>query len=275
MEIKNLHLNDLRNNEHFQFHTETKLLIETIGAQQLKIADNFNQNYLPAYQQLDEALQKITKNSFTEQRSSKDSSRDSSYRGSADTVKAAQNHFDTTVIDAARRLKILFDTYGNVSRLPLNEETAAIYNLVKDIREKYAAEANLIGLMPWIDKLDEDNRDYEALVTSGYEETVALQTEYNAKQARKLLDDAYNNITRRINAYIIIEGESQFADFVRRINIQIDKYNNTLATRRGRSAEKKRKEAEAQANNNDDQTTDDTPTNPQVPPTNPPPRDEE
>ena len=25
MEIKNLHLNDLRNNENFQFHTKTKL----------------------------------------------------------------------------------------------------------------------------------------------------------------------------------------------------------------------------------------------------------
>ena len=178
MEIKNVHLLELRNNEHFQFHTETKLLIETFGANQLKVADNFNQKYVPAYGLLDEALLKVKKNSYTEQRSSKDSTRDGSFRGSSDTVKAAQNHFDT---------------YGNVSKLPLNEETAAIYNLVKDVREKYAADAALIGLMPWIDKLDEDNRAYKALVTGGYEEE-ALRTEVNVKQSRKQLDEAYYSI---------------------------------------------------------------------------------
>ena len=255
MEIKKIQLLDLRNNENFQFHTETKALIELIGAVKLKIANEFNGLYIPSYGALDDALQKIKKNSFTEQRSSKDTNRDGSFRGSSDTVKAAQNHFDPTTVDAARRLRILFDTYGNVARLPLKEETAAIYNLVKDVRDKYAADAALIGLTPWIDKLDADNRAYEALVTGGYQETASLQTEYNAKQARKLVDDGYNEMMRRINAFIIIEGEADYAEFVRLLNIQIDTYNNILASRRGRASAKKEKEA-AEANNNNNNNDD-------------------
>ena len=242
MEIKFVHLLELRNNENFQFHTETKLLIEKFGATGLKIEGIFNGEYLPSYSNLDDSLKKITKSSYTEQRHKADITRDGSAKGSFDTVKAAQNHFDPSVADAARRLRILFNTYGSVWNLPLNEETSAIYNLVKDVREKYGADAAAIGLTPWIDKLDADNRAYEALVTGGYEEKAALQTEYTAKEARKLTDDIYYKMTRNIGAYMIIEGESQFADFVTLLNLQIDNYNNTLAARRGRAAAKKAKE---------------------------------
>jgi hypothetical protein len=249
MEIKFVHLTNLRNNENFQFHTETKGLIETFGALTLKVEEIFNGKYVPAYNNLDSSLKKIKRNSYTEQRHNEDVRRDGTFRINTSIVDSAQSSSDPNVIDAARRLKIVFDTYGNVAKLPLNEETSAIYNLVSDVRTKCAADAALIGLTPWIDKLDTENRAYEALVKGGYEETAALQTEYTAKEARKLTDDGYNKMTRKINAYIEIEGEAGYADFVTRLNLQIDKYNNTLAQRKGVAAAKKEKEEGGEEDN--------------------------
>ena len=246
MEIKNLHFFKLRNNEYFQFHTEFKALVEETGAMELKVESLFVSNYVPSYVRVDDTMKKIKKNSFTEQRHKKDVTRDGTFRVNNSIVNLAQSSLDPEVIDAARRLKIVFDTYGNVAKLPLNEETSAIYNLVSDIRSKCAADAALIGLTPWIDKLDAENRDYEALVKSGYEETAALQTEYNVKQARRLADDDYYKIIRRISAHIEIEGASRYANFVTRLNLQIDKYNNILASRYGRAAAKKEKEEGAE-----------------------------
>ena len=283
MEIKFIRLMDLRNNENFQFHTEAKLLIETFGAPALRIEPIFVQEYIPAYNRLDDSLKQITKSSFTEQRHTADVTRDGTTKITGSIVNASQNSFDPEIIAAARRLKILFNTYGNVAKLPLNEETSAIYNLVKDVREKYAADAALIGLTPWIDKLDADNRAYEALVTGGYEEKAAMQSEYTAKEARRMTDDGYGKMMRRISAYIEIEGEADFVDFITRLNLQIDKYNNTLAARRGRSTAKKKTDADASTTPStttddempddipDDQT-DDTQNEPLTPPSDPTPR---
>ena len=145
----------------------------------------------------------------------------------------------------------------NDFRLPLNEETSAIYNLVADIRDKRAADADLIGLTPWLDKLDADNREYEALVTGGDAESLSLQTEANAKQARKLLSDTYVKITDRVDAYIVIEEAGPFAEFAQALNVKIDRYNNILAARRGRAAANKKKKEE--------DPTDDTPMQPADP----------
>ena len=133
MKISRMKLTQLRNNEHFQFYTEVKKLIEEATPQTLKVEKLFPE-YLVHYQDEDEALKKITKNSFSDLRKDADAVQDATFGGMSEMVSAMQNHFDKTKAEAARRLKIVFDTYGNVARLPLNEETSAITNLVQDLK---------------------------------------------------------------------------------------------------------------------------------------------
>ena len=140
MKIKRVDFSKLRNNEHFQCQTEFKALVEEFNAATLNIEPLFSGSYIPRYNAEDEALTKIVKNSFTDERSDADRGRDQTFRGIVDTVNGALNHFDPSVQAAARRLKIVLDTYGNVAQLPLNEETSAIYNLVQDLNEKYSVE---------------------------------------------------------------------------------------------------------------------------------------
>jgi hypothetical protein len=232
MKIKRIDFRALRNNEHFQCQTEFKALIETFNPATLNIESLFGDTYLPLYDAEDEALVKIIKNTFSDQRSDTDRLRDQTFRGSSDTILAGVNHFDPEVREAARRLKIVFDRFGNVAQLPLNEETSAIYNLVQEVTENHRTDAEKLGLIPWMNKLKSDNESYEALVTGGYEEE-ASKTELKAKETRTEVDKVVRQIIERIEAFIVIEGEANYSEFVRRLNLILDRYANTLAQRKG------------------------------------------
>ncbi len=238
MKIKRIHFVALRNNEHFQCQTEFKALVEEFDASKLKIEELFINSYLPLYKEEDEAIIKITKSSFTEARLEIDNRRNSTFRGMVDMNKSSLNHFKTEVVDAAKRLKILFDTYGNISRLPLQEETSAIYNLLQELSGTYAGDAETVGLKEWVSKLEEDNKAYEALVKEGYEESAA-QTDLNAKEVRTEIDGVFRRIIGRLEALMLIEGEETYSAFVRRLNVQLEHYANILAQRQGRNAGKK------------------------------------
>lgn len=240
MKIQRVNFSKLRNNEHFQCQTEFKNLIEEFDAEKLKIAALFNDEFLPLYKEEDEAILKIVKNSFTESRSEADQQRDHTFRGMVETNKAALNHFDPAKVAAAKRLKILFDTYGNVARLPLQEETSAIYNLLQELDNKYAPDVDAVGLSDWAEQLRNDNNAYEALMKESYEEDAA-KTELRMKEVRAAMDKVFRQIIERMEALMLIEGESAYSEFVRRLNVQLEKYAASLAQRQGRSAAKREK----------------------------------
>ena len=238
MKILRLDFRSLRNNEHFQCGKETRALIDEFEADKLKIVDIFKNEYVPAHQEEDEAILKIVKNSFTEARSEIDRKRDGYFAGMVYANKAALKHFESKVVSSAKRLKILFDTYGNIARLPLQEETSAIYNLIQELDGTYSQDVELVHLKDWKDKLEESNKEYENLLKQGYEEEAA-KTELRVKAARTAVDAIFRRMVERLEALMVLEGEDAYKEFVRRLNLQLEKYDNLLAQREGRASAKK------------------------------------
>jgi len=152
MKIDHIHLGHLRNDAHFQFHTEFRDLVTKQGAETLKIKPQFDA-YIAIYGREDEALKKITKSALTEKIHEADIARDEIFLGMIDVNKGMCRHFTPEVQEAAKRLKILFDTYGNVANKPLNEETSAIYNLLQELEGKYATDVTAAGLTTWAAEL--------------------------------------------------------------------------------------------------------------------------
>jgi len=226
-----------RNNEHFQFHTEFRDLVTAAIAVRNKITTQFTE-YLTYYGDEDIALQKIVKSATTEQIEEADKLRDQTFRGMVETNKAALSHFKPATVTAAKRLKILFDTYGNVNRMPLNEQTSAVYNIVQDLETTYLSDVTTVGLKEWCSTLKAQNASFSTLVKRRNDENAA-RTELKMKEARAETDRIYNIIVTRINALIVVEGEEVFSAFVKKLNTYIDKYNNAIAQRRGRTAAKK------------------------------------
>ena len=222
MKIGNIHINNLRNDAHFQFHTEFRDLVTVHGSAALKIKPQFDA-YLPLYEKMDEALKKIVKSEFTAKMQDMDKARDNVYIGLSETNKAALRRFSPEVREAAARLKIVFDTYGNVARKSLDEETSAIYNILQELQGKYAADAATVGIGQWVAELDACNKAFEKLVKERFDEAAA-RTSVVLKDARAEADAAYHSIVERVNALAVIEGVASYEAFIRTLNVVIAKY---------------------------------------------------
>jgi hypothetical protein len=155
------------------------------------------------------------------------------------SIKAALDHYNDDVVQSARRLKVVADTYGNLAAKPINEETSGIYNFVQELDSpKYAEDVKTVGITGHVRKLESDNRAFDALLKSRDDEN-AVKTQLKMKECRAATDSAYNAIVRQINALQVVEGEDAYIAFVNRLNIVIDRYNNLLAQRAGRAKAKK------------------------------------
>jgi hypothetical protein len=222
MKIKSLITHNLRNDAHFQYHTEFRDLVAKHGAEALKVKPQFDA-YMPLYNRVDEDLKKIVKSEFTAKIHEADKARDEIYTGMAETNAAAIKHFNPQIREAAARLKILFDTYGNVASKPLNEETSAIYNILQELQGKYAPDVATVGISQWISELQTRNAAFENLVKERFDET-ASRTDIVLKKARAELDEAYRVIVELIDALAIVKGEANYEPFARTLNAVIAKY---------------------------------------------------
>jgi len=240
MQINKIDLTKMRNDEHFQFITEFKNAVNKYGgAEKLKIQSQYTQ-FLTLYVQEDEAFKKIVKSAITEEIQAADKYRDRIFRGMADMVKVALNHFDEGVLAAGKRLKILFDTYGNLAQKPLNEETSAVYNILQDLNNVYKNDAAKINILDWMGELQAANEKFSQLVENRYEES-AMKTDLVLKEVRTQVDTVYKSMTERINAYVVVQekdDETPFVEFIKFFNAIIEKYANLIAQRYGKLAAK-------------------------------------
>ena len=238
MDVKNLKTGNLRNDEHFQFGAEFRKLVNEFTPEALKITTLFNK-WLALYDDEDVALKKIVKSILTDKIQDADKVRDDLFRGMVDANKSALKHFDADVRDAAERLQTVFNTYGNVAVKPLNEETSAIYNLVQDLKSsRYAAAVTKVGLNLWLLKLEESNIAYDNLTKERYDEKATITTVV-LKEARTEIDDVYRNIVKHIEARLLLEDDKTvFEQFILKLNLVVDKFNNTLKQRQGMAAAK-------------------------------------
>jgi hypothetical protein len=234
MKIKKLRTSNLRNEEHFQFQTEFKDLANQFTPATLGIVNEY-MAYEPLYYNESQALDVIRKSSITDDLADADMKRDSTFRGLADAVKAGNNHFNPTVKQAAARVQVVFDFYGNIATKPYDEETAAINNLITELNGTYANDAVALGINEWLIELKANNDAFDSLKKNRYSEG-ASKTQLRMKQVRMEVDAAYKTISERINAFIIINGPSAYEIFVNELNQRVGKYNILIAQRKGRNS---------------------------------------
>jgi hypothetical protein len=229
MKVKRFNLVQLRNNEHFQFYTDFKQLVQENNPETLNIAALFAV-WLALYVKEDEAFKKILKSALTAEMQAADKQRDVTFRGLAEVRLTAEKHFNQEVRAAATRLKIVFDTYGNLAKLPLNEETAAIYNFLQELKGTYAADIQTIGATDWVKELEANNLAFENITRDRYDES-ALRSDLVLREVRLEIDAAYRDIIDRLDALCLLEGGEVYPAFIKRLNVVIEKYRNIAAQR--------------------------------------------
>ena len=239
IKVLNIDLTRLHNDEHFHFFIDFQTCVKADGAATLKIEEQYA-TLQALFAREDEALKKITRSVLTEKIAAADHARDVLFRSLSDTVKAARTHYNLAVSEAAKIAWNVMLAYGNVVIKPYVEESSAIYNLCKDLKEKHAEAILTLGLVNGLTELEKLNKAVDDLMNERYDEATE-RTELVLKQVRAEVDEAYRMIVVKIEALQVLEGHTEgapWADFIRRLNIVIERANNTVAQRKGRAAAK-------------------------------------
>nr|WP_319267407.1 DUF6261 family protein [uncultured Draconibacterium sp.] len=224
-----------RNNDHYQFITEFLTRINTATPATLNIESKMPE-FNAAYAAMDTVYKKSNSSDFTPLIGGADVKRDSYWSAIFMRLRATMMGPDEAEVEAAEKLKALFDLQGNVRTMPLKGESAALTNLIQDLESRiYSGYCTTVGITNWVGALKTENLTVQNLTEQRRQETVDQDNE-EYKLLREAVDTAYENIVSRINALVELEMSTPELDnFIQLTNNQINDYENELAARQGRS----------------------------------------
>jgi hypothetical protein len=234
--ITSINLHQLKNETHVQFNENINAVFVKYNPQALGIKALYDL-YKSSFDNETEALDIIRKSEFTAKITGQDQKRDTVYRGFVETVKGSMHHFDPAHVQAAELLYDIFRHYGNIARKTLDDETAAINDLLREFSLPTATQAiTLLGVNAWRDKLEEENTLFAELMTERYIET-AEQTPFRMRETRTETDRYYHAIISQMENQWLAGVPAQKI-FISELNAIIDRFKNILAQEKGKMNQK-------------------------------------
>jgi hypothetical protein len=221
----------LPNELHFRFHTENNSLYAKYDEKSLGI-DTFINPFRARLADLDTALERIRKSPETERIAAADHDFDTTFSGLAENAHSCLHHFNPVVRRAAENLDVVFRHYGNIGKESYRQELASSYNLMQDLRAR-TADIQALSLEYWMQAHEQAAATLTALLDARTGET-AKQTELRVRQMRREVDALYQQITKRIDAMINLNGRDFVPGFVAEYNAHATEYKNKLAQHLGR-----------------------------------------
>jgi hypothetical protein len=228
----------LRNEAHVELHATFNSLVERFTPAGLGIEPLYDV-YKPLYEQEVAALDQIRKSALTSVIEKHEKERDRLFRGFSDAVKSFLRHFDEAKRDAARKIEMILEHYGNLAAKPYDEETAAIEDLHRELlKPENAANVTALGLGDWLERLVQVSRDFDALLMARYDETAKRPT-LHMRGIRKEVDKAFRAILNLLESLVRINGPDTDRDFLAELNAVMKRYKDILAQEEGRRSPKK------------------------------------
>jgi len=143
--IEILNCNHLHNEEHVQFGKDFSGLVVAQTPEALNIVNEFNA-YTPLYVAEVNSLDVVQKSAITQELIQANATRNFTFRGMCDLVKSSSNHFTMVMQQAATRVQVVFDSYGNLTSKTNNEESSAIDKFITELNTNHAADVQTLGL---------------------------------------------------------------------------------------------------------------------------------
>lgn len=189
-----------------------------------------------AYQAFDVALESSTADSA--EAKAYEELRDRLWRSNNAYIKAMTAHPNPELAAIAERVKAEFDKYGDVTYLPVVQESGALHNLIQDIQAIPAQDRSKIHYEEWFNALDTAENNYLAAVASRTD--VRSEKEVGAvKRTRIEAEAAYTHLVEVVNLLAKVEGDTAYLPFINRMNVLIAEQRSTLKARQTRAAKAK------------------------------------
>ncbi|KAA6303658.1 MAG: hypothetical protein EZS26_000209 [Candidatus Ordinivivax streblomastigis] len=223
----------LRNEAHVELNETFSTLVEKYHPSTLGILPLF-QVYQPLLADEVSVLDVIRKSELTSEIIEQDHLRDGVFRGFVDAEKSALHHFNPAKREAARKLEVIFEHYGNIAAKTLDQETAAIDDLLRELlTDEHATCLALLGLTDWANQLNTENQKFKDLMMARYDEAAQRPT-IRMKAARTAVDKAFRTILDQVEALVLVNGIQTYESFIRELNVVMERYKHILAQEKGR-----------------------------------------
>ena len=232
LKILDCPLSRLQNEEHYKFHTDVNGLITFYTAATLLIETEYDA-YFKSYTDEGEALNFVRKSTYSDLLHADDLKRNETIDGMGDAINSGLKHYSQAVRDAANRLKILWNTNGDIKGKSQQNKSGAITKLISDLKGMYSSDIATLGMNGWVSELEKNNSGHDTTEKNRFDEQDA-KTNLRMKEVRVDIDAHYRSITEKINALIIVNGETPYIDFVNKLNLRVEAYINALAMRKGK-----------------------------------------
>ena len=230
MFIEKPHLVSYQNEEHFGLHTFVQEVVEEADPVLLKIkvqADAYKLKLLNERIALDQ----VQKSSYTRLMDLAEGARDQPIRSFFKVVDGMLDHFDPVVSASAYRIKVINDSFRDITRLSDSKQSSAEVSYV-DALKANMADITILLLTAWVVEIESKENAFLDLKKSRFEEKDE-KTTLNMKDVRVDVDKSFNALRDRINAFITIDGDVQYATLVTKINNRIHSFNTGIAQRKG------------------------------------------
>lgn len=229
-----INLRALRHAEFLQFIKNVLAIILTYDPAVLKVLVQYNAlNGIK--DTLDDLFATDTGSDITDELLQLDNARDRALTGIRDNIKSYLWHHESPKVTAAEKLLANMELYGDkINEMPLQQQTAAVDNMLKDWLEKpdMKEAVTTLGLMDWVQYLQATNETFDQRYVARAKEQSTKMPEA-MKKARIEALAAYFKLRDRINAlYIMEEEQPPYPTLIAEINALIRKYNDLLERRR-------------------------------------------
>lgn len=172
-------------------------------------------------------LVKSRKNSQSDVIRKADKERDVYYRGYRAGVKNFRNFPEGAQKNAADTLWQHIIDYGKIERMQLDRKTGILSNFLEDLESKYMGEINFLQLNLFVNNLKTANEKVRKTVYLRDHEK-SSGTKNALKLSRKVTDNAYLAIVRKINAFIEVDGTSDYDGFILFMNELIYRFKHEV-----------------------------------------------
>jgi hypothetical protein len=220
------------NSDHMSFH---KISCEICKKYILEIGDeSLVTDYEEKVEQEESVFKWVRKSDYTVKKSEADGARDETSLGIIQVVRGNLHHFDPTVRDAAVHVNNLLENYGDFRYVNYDAETASIDSIVTRLKSAgYSVAVNLLGLSPWVEKLEADNALFKTFVADTTVENLERPV-ITTIVARRETDTGIRMITNRVTALITLNGPDAYVAFANEFNEVVKHYNTLVHEHYGR-----------------------------------------
>ena len=238
-EILKANLNNARNAEHYQFHSDV-LSIVTVEVATAQKIEGLRSEYAALFDKENIAFIQNRAYESTKEVEAKDRVRDELFLYIKQTVDSNLYCPVATKKAAAEKLSFAMKPYRSANSKAFAENTAQVTNLVADFQsETYAEYVELLGLTDAVEQLKTANNEFNAIYMGRSGEKLVRASTENMKSIRPKVDTAYRSLASAINALYQVNSlvtrsestEAELGSLIDGVNGLIVQLHQTLSIR--------------------------------------------